>query len=89
MSSQLSGTNRVRVMPVATWHPQVGKWSTSPHPEGKEIRRRQEMIPTWAVITMLKYPWADFCLDCQYFVMTKKAHCWGNYRNHIVVRLTK
>ncbi len=45
------------------------------------------MIPSWAIATMLKYFCADFCLQCQVFVLTKGEHCVGTFHSHSVVRL--
>jgi hypothetical protein len=44
-------------------------------------------IPAWAVVTMLKWKVADFCLNCQVFVTTRSEHCNGLHVNHKVIRL--
>ncbi len=44
-------------------------------------------IPAWAVRTMLHWVVADFCLDCQVFVLTVGEHCWESYKDHRIIRL--
>lgn len=42
--------------------------------------------PKWVLRTFQKYGWADFCLNCGIFVITPGSHCWGLYKDHVVVR---